>query len=283
MTFQINIGPSFERMAALDPAADQAGKVLGTVIRPGPLKNALTGSWLGHPLHPVLTDVVIGAWGSAWLLDVLGGKKAREAADQLIGIGILSALPTAAAGVADWLDTTGPTRRVGLVHAAANVTGLALFTWSYTARKRGRRLSGFALGTLGAAVASFSAYLGGHLVYRLGTGVNESAFDEAPGEWTAVLSDDALPERTLTGAQVGDTPLLLYRTGATVFALSDRCTHRGCLLHEGNIEDASVVCPCHGSTFRLEDGSIVRGPATAPQPVYDARIRDGQIEVRART
>src|SRR2546425_6911746 len=61
MTFQINIGPSFERMAALDPAAVQAGKVLGTVIRPGPLKNALTGSWLGHPLHPVLTDVVIGA------------------------------------------------------------------------------------------------------------------------------------------------------------------------------------------------------------------------------
>ena len=283
MAFQINIGEPVERMEALDPAAEEAGKLLGAVIRPGPLKNALSGSWLGHPLHPVLTDVVIGAWGSAWFLDVLGGRKAQDAADQLIGIGILCALPTAAAGAADWLDTTGPTRRVGLVHAAANMTGLALFAWSYGARKRGRRLSGFALGTLGAAVASFSAYLGGHLVYRLGTGVNEAAFEEAPGEWTPVLPEDALPQTTLTGTQVGDTPLLLYRTGATVFALSDRCTHRGCLLHEGSIEDTSVVCPCHGSTFRLEDGSIVRGPATAPQPVYDARIRDGQVEVKART
>jgi nitrite reductase/ring-hydroxylating ferredoxin subunit len=84
----------------------------------------------------------------------------------------------------------------------------------------------------------------------------------------------------MIGTQIGATPLLLLRRGNTIHALDDRCAHRGCALHEGRLEGETIICPCHGSTFRL-DGSLVRGPATSPQPSFAARLRDGVVEVRS--
>jgi nitrite reductase/ring-hydroxylating ferredoxin subunit len=134
----------------------------------------------------------------------------------------------------------------------------------------------------GYAVATFSAWLGGHLSFGKGVGVDQTVFDSAPAEWTPVLAQAALPERTLVGAKANGLGVLLVRTGEELFALDDRCSHRGCSLHDGTLNnEETVTCPCHGSTFRL-DGSIVRGPATAPQPSFDVRANAGQIEIRRR-
>jgi uncharacterized membrane protein len=111
----------------------------------GPLKDALSGTWLGHTLHPLLTDLPIGAWTSSLMLDAIGGPQSRTAAKRLIAIDILAALPTAATGVCDWGDTQPKERRVGLMHAAANTTALALFSTSLLARRHGRHGRGIAL------------------------------------------------------------------------------------------------------------------------------------------
>jgi nitrite reductase/ring-hydroxylating ferredoxin subunit len=245
------------------------------------VKDLLSGTWLGHPLHPVLTDVVVGAWTSSFLLDLVPGRRTRKASDRLVDIGILAAVPTALTGLSDWADVWGRTRRVGLVHASANVVALYLYVRSSLARKRGRRLRGWWLSASGFGVATASAYLGGHLSFGKGVGVDNTAFDQGPTDWQPVIADADLPEGSPTPAAVGGVEVLLVRRGATIHALANRCSHRGCSLHEGDFShDTSVVCPCHGSTFSLQDGALLHGPATAPQPAYLTRVRDGKVEVR---
>jgi nitrite reductase/ring-hydroxylating ferredoxin subunit/uncharacterized membrane protein len=230
------------------------------------VKDLLSGTWLGHPLHPVLTDVVVGAWTSSFLLDLIPGRRTRKASNRLVDVGILAAVPTALAGLSDWTDTWGRTRRVGLVHAGANVVALYLYVRSSLARKRGRRLRGWCLSTAGFGVVTASAYLGGHLSFGKGIGVDQTAFDEGPTDWQPVIADADLPEGSPTPVTVGSVPLLLVRRGATIHAISNRCNHRGCSLHEGDFSgETSVVCPCHGSTFSLEDGAL---------------LHDGKVEVR---
>jgi nitrite reductase/ring-hydroxylating ferredoxin subunit len=152
---------------------------------------------------------------------------------------------------------------------------------SSVARKRGRRLRGWWLSATGFGVSTTSAYLGGHLSFGKGIGVDQTAFDEGPTDWQPVIAEADLPEGSPTPVTVGAVPLLLVRRGATIYAISDRCNHRGCSLHEGDFShQTSVVCPCHGSTFSLEDGALLHGPATAPQPAYRTRVRDGKVEVR---
>jgi nitrite reductase/ring-hydroxylating ferredoxin subunit/uncharacterized membrane protein len=272
---------AIERLDLLDTLAEPLQKAARAAIREGSgLKDALSGTWLGHPLHPPLTDLVVGSWTSALLLDLLGGEEAEGGADTLVVAGIAAALPTAASGLSDWADTHGGTRRVGTVHALGNTTALALHTLSWHARRNGNRGRGRLLSGTGLAVATLSAWLGGHLSFARGVGVNQTAFDSAPAEWTAVLDANELRDGALTPAVAGTTPILLLRRAEQVHALDDRCSHRGCLLHEGSLEGDAIICPCHGSTFRL-DGSIVRGPATAPQPRFDARLSDGKVEIRA--
>jgi nitrite reductase/ring-hydroxylating ferredoxin subunit len=128
---------------------------------------------------------------------------------------------------------------------------------------------------LGFGVANGSAWLGGHLSFRKGVGVNQTAFERLPGKWTAVLDQDELEEGTLGHASVDGADLVVVKQGRKVHALADRCSHRGCPLHEGTLEDDLIVCRCHGSTFRL-DTSVIRGPATAPQPALEARVRTGK-------
>jgi nitrite reductase/ring-hydroxylating ferredoxin subunit/uncharacterized membrane protein len=274
-----------ERLDVLDRLAAPLGLAVRRLVPPGSsLKDLLSGTWYGDPLHPPLTDVVIGSWTSAVMLDWLGGRPGRASADRLIGLGILAAVPAAAAGLSDWSDVTGPARRIGVVHAAANVSGLSLFTLSWLARKGGHRIAGKSLALLGIGVASAAGYLGGHLSFERGVGVNRTAFLQAPKRWTKVMAADALPEGTLTGAAAGGLEVVLFRRGDRVDALADRCSHRGCALQDGHVEESTdaVVCPCHGSTFRLRDGAVLRGPATAPQPALDARIQEGNVEVQAR-
>jgi nitrite reductase/ring-hydroxylating ferredoxin subunit len=265
---------------------DGAGKALKALVdryvpRGSEFKDLLSGTWLGHPLHPVLTDVVVGTWTSSFLLDLVPGRRTRKASDRLVDTGILAALPTALAGLSDWTDTWGGTRRVGLVHAGANVVALALYASSSVARKRGRRLRGWCLSTTGFGVVNVSAYLGGHLSFGKGVGVDQNAFEEAPTDWQPAIASEDLGDGEPTPVTVGGVELLLVRRGATIHAISDRCAHRGCSLHEGDFSGENrVVCPCHGSTYSLEDGSVLHGPTTAPQPAYLTRVRDGKVEVR---
>jgi hypothetical protein len=145
MAFQLRtVAEQIERMDSLDQPSEALGKALDPILNSRPLKDILSGTWVvGHPLHPILTDVVTGCWTSAWFLDLLGGEERRRAADTLIGLGCLSALPTAMSGAADWIDTGGKERRVGLVHAGANVAALTVYTLAYLARKRGKRVRGW--------------------------------------------------------------------------------------------------------------------------------------------
>jgi nitrite reductase/ring-hydroxylating ferredoxin subunit/uncharacterized membrane protein len=276
-----NMAEKIEQLVALDAVAEPLQTAAKSAIPAGSqAKDALSGTWLGHPLHPPLTDIVVGSWTSALALDLLGGQSAEDAADKLVGLGIVAAIPTALSGLSDWADVRGESRRVGTVHAIGNTTALLLHVLSWFARRGGNRTEGLLLSGFGVAIASFSAWLGGHLSFGRGIGVNETAFDSAPADWTPVVEEAALEEGVLVGAHLATTPVLLVRRGEQLHALDDRCSHRGCSLHDGTFEDEAIVCPCHGSTFRL-DGSIVRGPATAPQPRFDVRAHAGKIEIRA--
>jgi nitrite reductase/ring-hydroxylating ferredoxin subunit/uncharacterized membrane protein len=270
-----------EDASALDRVADPLTAAVRSALPAGPLKDTLSGTWLGHTLHPVLTDVPIGAWTSSLMLDAVGGRESRRAADRLIAIGILAALPTAATGISDWGDTQPKERRVGLVHAAANTTALALFSGSLLTRRRGRRARGVALSLAGAGALGVGGYLGGHLVLARGLGVDRTAFASPPSEWTDATADSDVSDGRLTHATVNGVDAVLTRQQGKVVALADRCTHRGAPLHEGQLSDGAIVCPWHQSIFRLTDGSIVQGPATRPEPCFAVRVRAGRVELRA--
>jgi nitrite reductase/ring-hydroxylating ferredoxin subunit/uncharacterized membrane protein len=264
-----------ERAKALDRPADVA-QGLTSRLGPGPVKDALSGTWIGHPLHPVLVTVPIGAFSGAVVLDLF--RTEQSAARRLIAFGILSAVPTAAAGLSDWNDTQGAERRLGLAHAGFNVVALGLMTGSWLARRSGGRGQLLALSGLG--VIGVSGWLGGHLSYALGVGVDTTAFLEPPTEWTDACAESELSDGAPLAVTVVDTPVLLVRDSGQLRAIGDRCTHRGGPLHEGKLSDGCVECPWHGSIFDLADGSVRRGPASRPAPVFEARVVDGRVQVR---
>ena len=256
-----------------------------SVIKPGPLKNALSGSWLGHALHPLLTDVTIGSFTSAVALDWLGGDESEPAAQRLIGLGLLSALPTVSSGYSDWADTelaNDAVRRVGVVHAAGNFTAASLFAASWLARRRGDHGRGRALALAAGGVMGGAAYLGGHLTLAEGVGVDHTTFEDATEEWTQVLDDAQLEDGQMSCVEADGTAVMVARSGGNLYALSNRCSHRGGPLHEGALDAGTVVCPWHDSVFDLRDGALVHGPAAFPQPAWDTRVRNGRIEVRRR-
>jgi nitrite reductase/ring-hydroxylating ferredoxin subunit/uncharacterized membrane protein len=282
------IHQSIERQQGwLDPLADRLqallGQAMGQPDRPTRrIKDYLNGTWLGHPLHPVFTDVTIGAWSTALLLDVAG---VRRGADASVLVGILSSLPTALSGLADWHDQYDQPRRVGMAHALLNTIGLSFFIASLFARRANKRSLGIGLSTAGLTIASGGAYLGGELVYTLGIGVNRNAwmprvegFQVAANVQDLVDGQLAKGEVTVDGARI---PLVLLKRGDEVLALGGVCSHLGGPLAEGRLVDERCVeCPWHGSRFDMADGSVKQGPAAFPQPVYEARIRGGTVEVR---
>lgn len=270
-----------ERFTVLDKLTKPVAGLVSKAVRPRWVRNLLSGTKLGHPAHPLLTDLPIGAWSMSALLDTVGGASAEPAADLLIGTGILSAIPTAMTGLNDWSDTIGAETRVGAVHASANVTALGLYAASLIARRGGRRDRGKALGLAGFGVLMVGGYLGGHLSYARAVNVNHNAFEHRPQEWNPVLADAELGEGEHRRVTAGEAAVLLARDNGELYALANTCGHAGGPLDQGELLDGCVVCPWHASTFRLTDGSIVRGPASVPQPTYQTRVRDGKIEVRS--
>jgi nitrite reductase/ring-hydroxylating ferredoxin subunit len=276
---------ALESVEAVDGAALKIAGAVTNAVPVGAPRDTLSGTWLGHALHPALTDVVVGSFFSVTLLDLLGGDDTGGARERLIEIGLVTSAPTIATGLSDWALTVHGDRRtrpVGLAHASVNLTASTLYAASLAARRRGAEGRGKLLGAAGAAVLSLGAFLGGHLSFTRGVGVNETTFDEGPGDWTAVEAGE-LQEGQPISALAGDTPVLLLRHNGHVHAMHDRCSHRGCALSSGSVEGESITCPCHGSRFDLRDGSIERGPATAPQPVFETRDVEGRIEVRLPT
>lgn len=282
----VTLADKLEHAAWLDPAASQVARLAQKAV-PWPLvKDVLHGVPLGHPVHPLLVVVPLGAWVSAALLDALPGN--QRAARTLVGLGVLSAAPTALAGVTDFSQLDAARRRIGIVHQAANAVATVLYAASWLARGRGEHGRGMALAYSGLAVSGAGGFLGGHLSYRQGAGVNRN--DDLPGEvqegWHTVGALEDFPVGRLESAALDGVPLMVLRhagTGGGVSVLADSCSHLGGPLHEGQIRDGEqgpcVVCPWHGSTFSVASGEVVHGPATAPQPSFQTRVRDGQLEV----
>ena len=155
----------------LDPIVVKAAAIVQPVLGTPSAKALLGGRWMGHALHPLMTDIPIGFWTSATVLDVIGGRRSAAAAQRLIGLGVLSAVPTAATGWSDWLSLDRSLRRVGVVHAASNSVALLLFAWSWLARRKGHRFRGIVLGFAAGTVASGAGHLGGHMTVGRGAGV----------------------------------------------------------------------------------------------------------------
>lgn len=272
-----------EAEEALDSVGKPAGKVVRDAVSASGLKDALSGTWLGHALHPMLTDVVIGSFTSASLLDLVAPSSDGSASEKLIALGLTAYLPTAAAGINDWADSEAvdpAVRRTGVVHAGCNAVASLLYAASWRARRRGARGRGAALGFAGLSVLMAGGYLGGHLSLSKGVGPDQTVFDPGPTDWTAAADASTLAEGRPTRVVVDDTPVFLLRRGEQIFAIHDRCSHRGCSLTEGSLEGDQIVCACHGSRFDVRDGSLEGGPATAAQPAFQVRNDDGRIEIR---
>ncbi|WP_229377379.1 Rieske 2Fe-2S domain-containing protein [Streptomyces sp. VRA16 Mangrove soil] len=247
----------------------------------GPLRDVLHGRPLGHPLHPVLVQVPMGAWMSSAVLDFVPG--AGRQARVLAGVGTLTALPAALAGWADWAEQHEQQMRTGIVHAASNAGAVSMYAASFVVRGR-RPVLGRALGLAGLTCAGVGGFIGGHLAYRQGSGANKTEpvpHLVEPG-WHQLGSLDGLtpgkPERRM----VGEVPVLVVRDeDGSVDVLADWCSHLAGPLSQGDIKDGCATCPWHGSEFRLSDGAVVSGPATAPQPRFETRIEpDGTLAVR---
>jgi nitrite reductase/ring-hydroxylating ferredoxin subunit/uncharacterized membrane protein len=249
------------------------------------VRNFLHGVWLGHPLHPVLTDLPIGAWSAAAVLDAMesaGHKDCARGADLAIQVGLAGAAGSAITGLTDWQATDGTARRVGVAHGLINLTSAALYTASLVARSRRNRSAGRTLAFLGFAASMAAAYLGGHLVYSKGIGVNHTDGVRLPEDWTSVLEESALRENEPRRVEANGTPIVLVRREGSIHALAEICSHLGGPLSEGEVQGDTIRCPWHASRFRLSDGSVIDGPATHPQPCLETRIQHGNIELRAR-
>jgi nitrite reductase/ring-hydroxylating ferredoxin subunit/uncharacterized membrane protein len=250
------------------------------------VRNFLNGTWLGEPLHVVLTDVPVGAWTVAMAFDALDlvcdRREFAVACEASIGIGLLGATGAAITGATDWSDVDPPARRLGLIHGLLNLSGAALFATSLLLRKRKSRGIGRVVSVLGYAVMSYAAHLGGKLVYEQRVGVDRTNGQVLPEEFAAVLPETSLEDGKLTRAMYQGTPILLVRRGDRLFAMAETCSHFSGPLSEGKLEGDAVVCPYHFSRFALEDGRVLDGPAVHPQPCLEIRARDGQIEVRRR-
>ena len=248
------------------------------------LADFLHGTWLGHPLHPVLTDFTIGAWTMGSLFDAVGAANnsrfARQTADQLMTIGTVCAVPTAITGLTDFSTFPEWSASTATWHGLLNSVNFGLYVWSVAERRRGNRTRGVILSTFALGLTCLSAWLGGKLVYRQRVGVDHSESFDEPKNWKAVLDASDLGQRDPKRIDIEGKGVLLYREGNSIYAIGSVCSHAGGPLEDGTFEGSCVQCPWHDSVFDLRDGSIVHGPATNPQPRFETRVRDGRIEIR---
>ncbi|NAZ85852.1 Rieske (2Fe-2S) protein [Kineococcus indalonis] len=285
------IGDLFDapsRMTALDPLASRAADVADRLLPGGRVRALLHGRPFRHPAHPAMAFVPIGTSLSALLLDAAaavlpGGRALHAPARGLSAVAAASAAPAALAGWADYTQLHPDQQRTAIVHATGNALAVTCWTASLVAGRRAPLLR-----TAGTLVAGAAGALGGHLSYRWAAGANHAehlphlAGDGKEHVDVGALAD--LPDGELVQRRAGDAPLCVLRRGGSVRALADTCTHLGAGLHGGEVRDGAggpeVVCPWHGSTFRFDDGAVVGGPATAPQPTVDVRVVDGRVLAR---
>ncbi|HET6381688.1 MAG TPA: Rieske 2Fe-2S domain-containing protein [candidate division Zixibacteria bacterium] len=260
-------------------------KALGTPGRY--LQDFANGVWLGHPLHAVIVDVVVGAATGALLLDVLRVLFAvdglEDAATWLVGLTFLAALGAVLTGLTDFKDTAPDSddRSVTALHGLTNIVGSLVIGVSLLQRLGGGHDGAFWVFLIGYLVVTVGAFIGGHVVFKYGYMINRNAFarGKKAKEWTAVLPVVELPEGTPTRASLGATTLVVVRRGDVAYALKDTCSHAGGPLSEGTLDGDSIVCPWHQSAFHLADGRVRHGPAQTRQVAYRARINGDQVEV----
>ena len=273
-----------EQASQLDRVGDQIQRAIWSALPRRWMRDLLHGVWLGHPLHPALVQVPIGAWTASAVLDLLPGQ--RRGATTLVAVGTFGAVPAVIAGLNDWASLSRSQRRVGMVHAVANAIGLALYGGSLGARLSGHHGIGRVLGWAGLSAASGGAFLGGHLAYKMGAGVNQAVPDlhRMDEGWHPVADLGALPEGILLTRKINDVPVLVYRDGDNVTAMLEHCAHQGGPLGEGDVTKVDgqvcVVCPWHGSTYRLDNGEVVHGPAGTDQQTLPSRVMGGVLEIR---
>jgi nitrite reductase/ring-hydroxylating ferredoxin subunit len=260
----------------LDDIAEPVQEAVNAV--PQPVRDVLDGVWFGNPLHPALTDVPLGAWTTALVLDLAGS----ESADDALAVGILGAVPAALTGLNDWSHLKGDARRIGIVHALVNTMGLTLNVASLASRRAGHRSFGRVLSGVAFAGTLFSAHLGGHLSFGLGVRVNRTAFESPRDRYAPVCDEEELNGGRLVGVELEGEAVVVARSEETgeVCAIAATCSHLGGPLDEGKRDGDTVVCPWHGSRFDLCSGEVRGGPAVYPQPRYETRLRAGKVEVR---
>ncbi len=251
--------------------------------------NVLNGVWLGHPVHPPLASLTSGALGTTVALDALSllpGQPATEVRDasrfaaRALGVGILASVGAAVTGVTDWQHTHEEVRRVGIVHGLVNLAATALYAQSWWERRQGRHGRGIALTALGYGITLAGSYLGGALVFESGIGIDQSGERLRTTQWTPVLPASALNGKPVR-VEVDGVGLVVCQTKpGKVAAFGEFCPHLAAPMEDGWVDRGRLVCPWHGSWFAIESGRVVRGPAAAPLPCYEARLVNGTVEVR---
>jgi uncharacterized membrane protein len=171
-----------EETAALDGAVEAVEPTIRRVFGTGRRAAALRGEWLGHAIHPLLTDLVLGSWTSATVLDLCGGPESSAAARRLVGVGLLAVGPTAWTGWAEWSKAGRREQRVGLVHAVTNGVAIGLYAASWVARRRGRQGFGTCIALVGGAAVGLGGYLGSHLAIGRKVGSRDSSYGDATAD-----------------------------------------------------------------------------------------------------
>lgn len=277
------------KLSASSPWLDKPAEILHKATTPilgenapSALKDLLYGTWLGHPLHPLLTDASIGGWTTSMVMDLIGEERA---ADLALKFGTLTAGATAITGAAQWYDATNDSepRRLGVLHASLNSTALVFYIASWILRDQDKRTAGIATAWIGHSLSTSSAYIGGHLSFNLGIGVDRTINLKSLSKWTDTgIREDEITPGEMRRIEVKGAPVMLVKDGSTLYAASPVCTHLSGPLNKGELDGTCVTCPWHGSEFDLRNGKAIHGPATAPLPLFETQVVDGMIQVRSR-
>ena len=275
----------------LDPVAEvvqrAVGGFYGALGRPGAaVKDVMNGTTvLGHPLHPALTDLPVGAWTvgvpADWLF-IVTGRVPPVTGDLALAIGVAGAILAAITGYTDFHGTAGHERRTAILHGLTMtaVLGLQLVSLALRLWVPGARNEAIVLTTFAWLVAILAAYIGGHLTFETGTAVNHNAFAGGPADYVRVGRRDDFPEGEMRRVVADGLPVVIVRRTGLLYAMGAVCSHAGGPLDEGSIDGAVVTCPWHGSRFCLADGRVMGGPATFDQPLLKVRERGGVVEVK---
>jgi len=259
------------------PLGDFNHRWLAALFHPiRPIQNFLNGSWLGHPVHAVVTDVPIGAMTVSIIADVIGQP---VVADVSLVLGVLAMVASAVTGAADYTEVDGIARNRATVHSVIMVVALVLYVISLAIRSGSPadRLAPILISLVAYVLLSLGAAIGGDLVYLIGTHVNRHAWRGAGAKWIKLelgeLAD--IPEGGPTKLKAGINELAVVRESDRILAVHAQCAHAGGPLAEGSLVGGAIECPWHGSRYRMADGHNVRGPAMYDQPAYDVRRAEG--------